>query len=96
MRSKAEILRQRYGVETGSEAMDLKFHDRKNPLAPLHQWTKLQLPYEAPIHPGIPSFDEIEKGMVENKLSQRAGLNPVCRIGSCVVKFGLDRMIVQV
>jgi len=96
MRSKAEILKEHYGVETGSEAFDLNFHDRKNPRPPLHQWTKLQLPYEAPIHPSIPSFDEIEQGMIENKLSQRSGLYPVCRVGSCVVKFGWDPIIVQV
>lgn len=96
MRSKAEIQKEHYGVETGCEAIDLKFNDSEGPIPPMHQWTKLQLPYEAAVHPGIPSFDEIEKGMIENKLTQRGGLYPVCRVGSCVVKFGWDRTIIQV
>lgn len=59
MRSKAEILKERYGVETGREAIELLSIDREGSPPPLHQWTKLQLPYEAPVHPDIPSFAEI-------------------------------------
>jgi hypothetical protein len=95
MRTKAEVLMEHYGVADYMKVMDLQMEDHDSYLwhLPLDQWTKLKLPYEAPEHPGIPSMEEIERGMRE---SQYFTLLPVCKAGNCFVKIGADRIIVQV
>ncbi|KAF2797009.1 hypothetical protein K505DRAFT_270242, partial [Melanomma pulvis-pyrius CBS 109.77] len=95
MRTKAEVLQEHWGVSTFLEACALRDTVYFMPPPPLDQWVTLKLPYEAPEHPGIPSMDEIEKAMQDNKLTQSAGLFPVCRVGKCVVKWAPERCILQ-
>lgn len=97
MRTKAEVLQEHWGVSTFQEAIPLQRAQAYNTSPrPLDQWAALKIPYEAPEHPGIPSMDEIEKGMQDDKLTQSGGIFPVCRVGRCVVKRGPDPCILQV
>ncbi|KAF1960258.1 hypothetical protein CC80DRAFT_544708 [Byssothecium circinans] len=70
MRSKTEIYQKYYNVQTYDEARAL-YDTIHSQTIPLSSATKLQLPYEAASHPGIPSFDEIDKGMKENHFKLR-------------------------
>jgi hypothetical protein len=96
MHSKTEILQEHYGVETTREVIPLLQKDFSVPPLPLSYWTTLELPYEAPSHPGIPSFDEIERAMKVSRLTKPGGLFHVCRVGMSVVKMSWDPMILQV
>lgn len=101
MRSKKEVLQEHYGVETVTEVRKLILKDfREEWPLPLSQATKLKLPYEAPSHPDIPSIGEIDRAMVENKLTEPGHINHafgnVCRIGKTVVKRGQETMVVRV
>jgi hypothetical protein len=96
MRSKSEILQEWYGVKTAQEALEIFNVDcMADNGIPFSQWTKLKLPYEAPSHPGIPSLEDIKKGMKENYINRNVGTSPVCRVGQCVVKSG-GKLVLQV
>lgn len=96
LRSKAEILKEHYGVETPREANPIAFEDPDNDRPPREQWTTLILPYEAPTHPAIPSFDEIDRAMETNPLTLPGGLYNVCIVGQCAIKYCGDPLILQV
>lgn len=96
MHSKTEILQEHYGVETTRGAIPLLQKDFSASPLPLSYWTTLELPYEAPSHPDIPSLDEIERAMKVSRLTKSGGLFDVCRVGKSVVKMGWDPMILQV
>jgi hypothetical protein len=57
---------------------------------------KLALPYEAPNHPPLPSVEDIREALKTHYLTHRLGEFPVCRVGPCVVKFGLCIRLLQV
>lgn len=84
MRTKLQIIREEYGVQTAREAtamewQDFYFNPERN-----FATTKLQLPYEAPEHPELPSVEEIDRMMRENPYSK---YDPcVCRIGALIIK----------
>jgi len=98
MPSKRKFIQEHFNGQTIDEAHSVYDKNFKPWAIPerLSSWTKLQLPYEAQCHPGIPSFDEIERGMKENRLSNTRGLYGICRVGKCVVKRGRSAIILQV
>jgi hypothetical protein len=62
--------------------------------------TKLQLPYEAPSHPVLPSREEIMQVYEERRISRR-GLprstdRRALKIGECMVKVSPDSTLLQV
>lgn len=60
------MIQEHYGVLDPDEViLKIVWDDLRRPLPPLDQYIKFQLPYEAPKHPGIPSIEEIEKGIEE-------------------------------
>jgi hypothetical protein len=97
MRSKAEIFEEHFNVRTWEEADKISRANRESdPQLPLSRYTKLMLPYEASTHPGIPSLQEIEVAMENNKLSNRFSFRDVCRVGNTVVKVCWAYTIIQV
>ncbi|KAF2802891.1 uncharacterized protein BDZ99DRAFT_548128 [Mytilinidion resinicola] len=93
MRTKAEVLKEHYpeGYADDQELFRLKYKFLEVEVP--KPWIVTKSPYEAPEHPDIPSVDEIEKAMEENRLTQRYGHHDVCRIGNCVVKGGPQHTI---
>ncbi|KAH8725518.1 hypothetical protein GQ44DRAFT_726956 [Phaeosphaeriaceae sp. PMI808] len=71
MRSKAGVLQEHYGVQDHSEVGKLYGNDHiyGRPRLPSSLYTKLELPYEAPNHPDIPTFEEIEEGVRKSAVS---------------------------
>jgi hypothetical protein len=96
MRSKAEVLQEFFGVKTLEEADRLYGEPDVDTRLPLSSYTKLTLPYEAPNHPGIPTWAEVQQALAESKIGSRYDRHSVCRIGDTVVKVGCDASMVQV
>ncbi|KAF1840885.1 uncharacterized protein K460DRAFT_436368 [Cucurbitaria berberidis CBS 394.84] len=94
MRSKTEILQEHFNVQTFNEAFPTYLKELASFPMPLSSWTKLQLPYEASSHPRIPSFDEIDRAMKEDRLKGGAS-SDVCKVGTCVVKMSYNPIILQ-
>lgn len=93
-RTKSDVLFEHYGVKTHKEAKPVymkEFHNAK----PLSSWylTRLELPYEASSHPGIPTIREIDQVMKTDRLSRPYAEHAVCRIGATVVKYGDEQVI---
>jgi hypothetical protein len=100
MRSKAEVCQEHFGTQDRSAASTIHMTSlqdaHKNPLAiPLSSWTKMELPYEAPIHPELPTMDQIDKALTENRISHKYGQHVVVRVGNCVVKVSKDPIVLQ-
>jgi hypothetical protein len=96
-----EVLSKYYGMTSFGTIFDaqLKIMDAQLPtfLNPMTQVCQsVKIPYEAPGHPDIPSLDEIDKAMVDNRLTQRGGAYDVCRVRNSVIKCGRDEAVFQV
>lgn len=100
VRTKEEILTESYGTTSDTEVLEIITEDYNRAWygPPREHWTKLQLPYEAPGHPGLPSLQEIRSAFDDdsNKLTQPGGLRPVWRVGKLVVKCYMSHEIIQV
>jgi hypothetical protein len=100
MRSKADVCQEHYGIQDRHAALKIQsktlLEAWNNPLSiPLSSWTKMKLPYEAPIHPELPTMDQIDEALTDNRISHKYGLHPVLRVGDCVVKFGTNPIVIQ-
>jgi hypothetical protein len=58
--------------------------------------TKLQLPYEAPNHPVLPSLEEIQEAYAEWRKTKRRTLGNTFKIGECMVKSSSGATLLQV
>lgn len=99
MRTKVEVIEEHSATRNIDDMWAISsadFDPEITPRPPLNNWIKIKLPYEATEHPVLPSLEEIDKGMRENRLTQSGGLFAVCKVGKCVVKMGADRIILQV
>jgi hypothetical protein len=102
MPSKKEILEKYFPGKTAKEAQDstmlsnfeATFADESN--YPSH--TRLQLPYEAPSHPVLPSREEIMQAYEERRTGrmQRSTDHRALKIGKCMVKASADSTLLQV
>jgi hypothetical protein len=98
-RTKSDVLFEYYGVKTYDEAHAIYWNELNywREAKPLPSWylTKLELPYEASSHPGIPTISEIDQAMKGDRLSHPYAQQAVCRIRATVVKCG-DQQIIHV
>jgi hypothetical protein len=94
MRTKLQIIREEFGVQTPREAITMEFEDSRFHAHRNFAQTKLQLPYEAPEHPELPSVEEIDRIMNEN--TDRGGDPRVCRIGPLMIKRHIAQWVLQV
>jgi hypothetical protein len=100
MRQPADVIKEHYGAEASENKetfLKISLDDGFDTcLHPRDKWAKTKFPYEALSYPPLPSLDEIEKAMVESRLSPKIGLFQVCRVGACVVKRGSDPRLLGV
>lgn len=85
MATRAEWLKEYYGMENGTQAMS--YLCQTEPSLPLEQLVKMPIPYESANHPPLPSVDEINRA---------GGYERVCTIGECVIKRNTSNMLFQV
>lgn len=95
-RSTSEILKETFGTDDRDDIYEMLKPQLEERFPPLHLYTKLELPYKAPSCPPIPSFEETQKAFIQNRLTRRNGLCPVCRVGACAIKYSTDPVILQV
>ncbi|KAF1919398.1 hypothetical protein BDU57DRAFT_469409 [Ampelomyces quisqualis] len=96
MYSKKAIFQEHFNVSTMDEAFLIYFESLSamGKDSSYSAYTKLQIPFEAPCHPPLPSWDEVEQGFVEYlKPNPMAG--KAFRVGAFMVKFGNDSTIFQ-
>ncbi|KAI8931086.1 hypothetical protein NX059_012097 [Plenodomus lindquistii] len=96
----SKIIEKYYGLQTKEDIINASYEDARkrrssSPDKLTSSYSKLQLPYEAPQHPGIPSIEAIEEGMRINKLTKGPSVCAVCRIGAVVVKGSGNICVVQ-
>jgi hypothetical protein len=96
-----EVLSKYYGTTSLGMIADVQLNIMNAQLPtllnPMTQFCQsVKIPYEAPGHPDIPSLDEIDKAMVDNRLTQRGGAYDVCRVRNSVIKCGRDEAVFQV
>ncbi|KAH7063876.1 hypothetical protein BKA63DRAFT_483297 [Paraphoma chrysanthemicola] len=90
MLSNSDVLQKHFNTSSHEEASKI-FQSNACLKFPLASWTKMQLPYLAPNHPELPSFEHILQAMKTNQYPHC----PVCQIGDFIVKAGRDGHIVQ-
>jgi hypothetical protein len=96
MRTKKEVLLEHFGNDDIDAAQEYRFETAwRLPLPPVDQWTRMEIPYKAPNHPPLPSFEDIDQAMVDNRISSPINY-AVCRIGNLVVKEGNDPRVAHV
>ncbi|KAI8934476.1 hypothetical protein NX059_008178 [Plenodomus lindquistii] len=91
----SDILEEYFGQQTRSEIESAQWQSLMPTGKPVAYYSKLQLPYEAPQHPRIPSIEEIDENMENNRFSSSLTSGPVCRIGPVVVKGSPYVTIIQ-
>ncbi|KAH7076251.1 hypothetical protein FB567DRAFT_553202 [Paraphoma chrysanthemicola] len=91
MLSKSEKRQKYFNTSSYEEARDIYNNNIYMPKLPLSSWTKLQLPYLAPNHPELPSFEDIQQALKKNQFPW----SPVCQIGDLFVKLSHDGWVVQ-
>ncbi|KAL5460744.1 hypothetical protein PMIN06_002499 [Paraphaeosphaeria minitans] len=93
LRTKTEYLQQTFGTTDEVQI----WHKEEDNIHDAHisGTVKLALPYEAPVHPPLPSVEEIRQAWKTSRLTQPGGLCSVCRIGPMVVKFSTGIRILQ-
>lgn len=97
MLSPSKVIEKYFGQQSIEEIRKADFErycaGTVSTLTPLH--TKLQLPYTAAHHPGIPSIEEIEEAMKTNKFKSKLGAGVVCSVGAVVVKISANTSVIQ-
>lgn len=94
--AKQDLLKKYYGCSDVVKIIDFILRNGfEVPL--LEECTKIKLPYHAPgTEDTMPSIDQIEKGMRDNKLTRPNGFFDVCRVNNYVIKRGSGPEIIQV
>lgn len=97
MRSKREVLQEYFGVSTVKEVRGVQLHRLRHEFdtqPPLDQWISMKLPWAAPVHPPLPSIQQINEAMETNRL--RGNMSATCRWGECVIKCNFSFSLIQV
>ncbi|EAT80119.1 hypothetical protein SNOG_12306 [Parastagonospora nodorum SN15] len=97
MASKKATLQEHFGVSTFEEAsricgVRLLAMTRDESYT---GFTKIQIPFEAPSHPPLPSWDEVEQAFKGHCKPRGGNIEKAFRVGAFVVKFGGDARIFQ-
>lgn len=100
MRSKWEVIQHYYGASTINDADNVLhqwYLNKINTQPPLDQWVTMKFPYEAPVHPPLPSVEEIFEAFQNgNQLSHKLARNRVSKVGECAIKYGTYKSLLQV
>ncbi|KAH5197676.1 hypothetical protein HBI18_109490 [Parastagonospora nodorum] len=97
MASKKATLQEHFGVSTFEEAsricgVRLLAMTRDESYT---GFTKIQIPFEAPSHPPLPSWDEVEQAFKGHCKPRGGNIEKAFRVGAFLVKFGGDARIFQ-